>query len=99
MRFKMLAGGGAVAQLPVMRIVYTSGIGAVCRGVINHALIGHKKMLARFIAPLPQVGIAERSGRPPLQIPGCRQPFSVGYGRGFATPSPTATFLNRYAIL
>ena len=45
------------------------------------------------------VGIIERSGRPPLQIPGCRQPFSVGYGRGFATPSPTATLLNRYAIL
>ncbi len=45
------------------------------------------------------VGIAERSGRPTLQNPGYRQPFSVGYGRCFATPSPTATFLNRYAIL
>ena len=99
MRFKMLAGGGAEAQPPVMRIVSTRGIGAVCRGVINHALIGYKKMLARFIALLPQVGIIERSGRPPLQNPGFRKPFSVGYGRGFATPSPTATFLNRYAIL
>ena len=82
MRFKMLAGGGAEAQPPVMRIVYTRGIGA-----------------SDSVAFCITVGIAERSGRPPLQNHGCRQPFSVGYGRGFATPSPTAIFLNRYAIL
>ena len=82
MRFKMLAGGGAEAQPPVMRIVYTSGIGA-----------------SDSVAFCITVGIAERSGRPPLQNPGFRKPFSVGYGHGYATPSPTATLLNRYAIL
>ncbi len=51
------------------------------------------------VAFYTMVGIIERFGRPPLQIPGCRQPFSVGFGRGFTTPSPTATLGNRYAIL
>ena len=37
MRFKMLAGGGAVAQPPVMRIGYTRGIGAEAgRSVLHH---------------------------------------------------------------
>ena len=45
------------------------------------------------------VGIVERSGRPPLQTPRLPTAFFRGFGRGFATPSPTATFLNRYAIL
>ncbi len=37
----------------------------------------------------------------PASAPNPRLPttFFRGFGRGFATPSPTATLLNRYAIL
>ncbi len=62
MRFKKVAGGGAEAQPPVMRIVSTRGIGA-----------------SDSVAFCITVGIAERSGRPPLQNPR----WSTTFFRGF----------------
>ncbi|GEM_PF-2267690 len=41
------------------------------------------------------VGVIERSGRPPLQIPGCRQPFSVG--PVVASPLPHPRLLSEIA--
>ena len=54
MRFKKVAGGGAIAQPPVMRIVCTSGIGAeASRSVLHHGW--HSRTLRPAYAPNPRL--------------------------------------------
>jgi len=53
--------------------------------------IGAERSRAFYIT----AGIIERSGRPPLQNPGCRQPFSVG--SVVASPLPHPRLLSEIA--